>query len=413
MVNHTHDAPASAPVLVLGRALHAPWNEGARVMGRNIAQAASLLGPVAIVSVTHETFRGEQPTQLPVNHVYTRMAYGAASDYLTLPATFHAVLRMIIAHQARVAHLVGMPPVVAPVLHRRGVRVVAHVGLNEGPATGRLDRMRVTAARRMFDTWIDAYACTSSQLQQQLMAQGYPASKLHVIVPPVDIEQFRPLERTAARRRLAMNPHAFTVVYVGPVSPERFPVQAVVQALNWVAPRLPSLNVTVFAPVRLHNHDPIGMGEHLHRAMEGAAFPLEVRLQDLNEEQKTAVYNAADVVLLPFAERAAVDPPLTLLEAMACGAVVAVSPAANQAAVVQDGTNGLVIGTLGELGARLEQLVAAGPDYRTKLMAQARATMSEQYSFAAVAVALEQLWSVIGVRDHIPGLTSAIGERGL
>lgn len=409
MANALYHSPGATTVLILGHSLHAPWNEGTRVIGRNMAQAASLLRAVRVVSVTHENFRGEQHGQLPVSHIYTRMSLGTARDYLTLPTMLPWVLRMLVAYRVGAVHLIGMPLAIAPILHRHGVRVVAHVVRSRPNYRSRIEHFRATTAGRMFDPWIDAYVCSSHHLRLQLIREVRPAHKVHVVVPPIDTEVFRPLDRAEARRKLGMNPHAFTMVYLGRLSHLRFPAEVLLREIGKVAHTRPGLTLTAFVPVRMQD-DSVGEADGgMQRAMHSEDFPVEVRLQDLSEEQKVAAYSAADVVLLPFAAPAAVEPPLTLLEAMACQAVVAVSPAANSSDVVQTGVNGLTFRSPDELGTQLQHLIVAKPDYGTMLARRARATIIKDYSLRGVAQSLEHVWSAIGVPDSMPVLTRVVG----
>ena len=55
-------ADPQSTALILGRALHAPWNEGTRVINRNFAQAARTLRPVRVMSLTHVSFRAGPTT---------------------------------------------------------------------------------------------------------------------------------------------------------------------------------------------------------------------------------------------------------------------------------------------------------------------------------------------------------------
>jgi glycosyltransferase involved in cell wall biosynthesis len=101
------------------------------------------------------------------------------------------------------------------------------------------------------------------------------------------------------------------------------------------------------------------------------------------------------VVLLPFKAPVAVEPPLTLLEAMACETAVIVAAHANRSRIVRDGWNGMTFGSPEELAARLRQLAALHAPARAALGLAARAAVEERHSFVAVGQALAALWAAL------------------
>jgi glycosyltransferase involved in cell wall biosynthesis len=388
----TYDTTSS--ILILGRALHAPWNEGTRVIARDVARAAGRLRPAHVLSLTHEAFR-DQAHEVPnIEHIYTSTPYGARSDYAALGALARAARPMLDSRRVAVSHLVGLPLALAPWLRQRAP-VVAHITLAEHAYQRPVEALRAALGWRCFDRWIDAYACSSEHVREQLVARGYPSERLRVVPPPVDIEVFRPADRAAARRALDLPSEGFVVAYLGTLSPLRFPVETLLRALALAAPGIPGLRLAVFAPVRTHPYNVVWAEQHLCRSAADSAVPVSVQLRDLEEGEKHLLYNAADVVLLPFSAPVAVEPPLTLLEAMACGATVAATPAANRSAVVADGANGVTYDTPEHLAARLGELFDLGPLYRASLGAAARATIESRFGCLAVAQALETIWDCV------------------
>jgi glycosyltransferase involved in cell wall biosynthesis len=378
-------------VLLLARALHAPWNEGTRVIGRDLARVAGSLRPVRALSLTREQYLG-QPGGLAVEHIPTRLPYGARGDYATLRRVSRAVEAILTGERVGVAHLVGMPLALAPRLRRRGIPVVAHVTLARQAYRGPIERLRAALGWRCFDRWVDGYACTSEAVRAALARQGYPAAKLTVVPPPIDVGRFHKVDRAVARRALGLPLDAFLVIYMGTVSPLRFPADHVLRALALAAEHIPNLSLAIFPPVATHPYNLGWAAGHVRRAAALSTLPVAIEPRDLDEEQKIALYCAADIVLLPFSAPVAVEPPLTLLEAMACQAAVAVAPEANRSRVVADRWNGIAYCSPEDLARRLAQLHALGEPVQRALGAAARATVVERYSFAAVARVLDELW---------------------
>jgi glycosyltransferase involved in cell wall biosynthesis len=391
--------PNTGGALVVGRALHGPWNEGTRVIARDLARALATLRPVQVVSLTHASLNGHPDDGLAIDHVPARFGGGVMSDYAGLAEILRLARLRPGGRPVAVAHLVGTPLALAPWLRRRRIRVVAHVTLTAHAYMGRRARLRARLAQRVFDPWIDAYACTSPALRQDLIAGGAAARKASVVGPPIDEGQYRPIDRAAARRRLGWDPAAFVAVYVGTVSPLRFPAREIVRGLSLTAAGVPGVALHVVAPLVTHPYNAAWAEGNVRAAARGAPIPVHIHLEDLPDERKAAIFCAADVVLLPFNAPVAVEPPLTLLEAMACQATVAVAPHANRSELVTDGVNGISFRSAEELARRLTQLAALEPERRAALQAGARALVVERYSLAAIAREVEAVWASIGLEQ--------------
>jgi glycosyltransferase involved in cell wall biosynthesis len=402
--------------LFLARALHAPWNEGTRVIGRDLACVAGALRPLRTLSLTHEQYIGRPDDSLAIEHIATRRPYGARGDYAALRPIARTVEVILAGETVDVAHLVGLPLALAPWLRRRGIGVVSHITLAQQSYRSPVERLRAAVGWRCFDRWVDAYACTSQAVSEALANQGYPAEKLKVVPPPIDVGRFHRMDRAAARRALGLPEDAFLVVYIGTISPLRFPADDVLRALTLAAEHIPNISLAVFAPVGTHPYNLAWAAGHVRRAVAGSAVPVSIEPRDLSEDQKIGLYCAADVVLLPFSAPVAVEPPLTLLEAMACQATVAVAPAANRSEIVANRWNGIVYSAPEDLARRLVQLHALGAPVARALGAAARASVVERYSFAAVAQVLAGLWRELGAArdlDHSIGRSGAEARPAL
>jgi glycosyltransferase involved in cell wall biosynthesis len=387
------------------------------VIGRDLARVAGSLRPLRALSLTHEQYLGQPGGDPAVEHVPTRLSYGARGDYAALGRVARAAEAILAVERVGVAHLVGLPLALAPRLRRRGIPVVSHVTLARQAYRGPVERLRAALGWRCFDRWVDAYACTSEHVRAALARQGYPAAKLTVVPPPIDVGRFHRVERAAARRALGLPLDAFLVIYMGTVSPLRFPADQVLRALALAAEHIPNLSLAIFPPVGTHPYNLGWAAGHVRRAAALSALPVAIEPRDLDEEQKIALYCAADVVLLPFSAPVAVEPPLTLLEAMACQAAVAVAPEANHSRIVADRWNGIAYSSPEDLARRLAQLHALGEPVQRSLGAAARASVVERYSFAAVAQVLDGLWRELtearGVEGSIrPSGAEAAGLGG-
>ena len=186
-------AEASASVTIVGRALHDPWNEGTRVIGRNLALAARERGhDVRLVSLTaHGYGEGPDSSGLPTYHVRTRATSPLQADYGHLRALAGAV-RHAGGRRRSHLHFVGAPLALAPLVRDVAETTVAHVVLNaRDTSLGPVDRVRAALGFRLFDRWVDSYAATSDAVLAALQRDGWNASKLRTLPPPIDTARFR------------------------------------------------------------------------------------------------------------------------------------------------------------------------------------------------------------------------------
>jgi len=387
-------------VLIVGRGLHAPWNEGTRVINRNFARAAALHSSVRLLSVTQEQFR-VAPNQVssygvPVEHVYSNRGYSLFGIYHGLPS----LLRQLRSRDADVAHLFGVPLALAPPIQRAGVRVVAHVMTS---ASGPADRFLNGASGLLFDRWVDRYAVTSPALIAPLIARGVRPSKIAVVPPAIDTATFQPGDATAARLALGVDPDATLVLYLGRLSPRRFPAAEVARALGLAAAHHKRrVQFVALSPDQTYDGSEntsrylLACSQAAEAAMRDVpGIDAEIRFGDLSDAAKVAWLQAADAVLMPFSEPEAVEPPLTLLEALACGATVVVTPAANRTGIVVDGVNGFVYSGAEQLAERLAA-VWAGAAIARNFRVTAPQTVDEGFTFAATAEACARMWAQLG-----------------
>jgi glycosyltransferase involved in cell wall biosynthesis len=386
-------------VTVVARGVHPPWNEGTRVIARNIARALEQANyRTNTISLSEKAYaRYDSGAARPIKHVSSRLSYGIAPDYLYLKQMARAVNVLNPGGEASAIHLIGAPLALGPLIKGQRRKIVSHVTLSRQVYLSVGERLRAHLGWRLFDQWIDAYACTSEQIKADLLHRGYDPRKLRVIPPPIDVNCFKPLPRQEARIALGLDQTAFVVAYVGTISPLRFPMEEIVRALNLAAPEVPRLLLEIFAPVATHNRNRKWAEDNVGQQVRNADFTVNTHLKDLTENEKALIYSAVDVVLLPFTAPVAVEPPLTLLEAMSCGTPVLVAPYANRSRVVRHGANGLLFGSVEEMASHLKRLLEIGPEGRARIGSAGRQTVLRGYTFETVSESIGRLWTSIGL----------------
>ncbi|MGC2525608.1 MAG: glycosyltransferase, partial [Stellaceae bacterium] len=208
----------------------------------------------------------------------------------------------------------------------------------------------------------EGLVAVSSGLRDRLAALGARPDRVRVLRNGVDLAQFRPGDRAAARRGLGLTRP--TLLAVG----------------NLVALKRHKLMVEALA--LLPETDLVIVGDGPQRgAIEALArqrgIPDRVRLLGrLPQERLAQIYQAADLLLLVSTHEGW---PNVLLESMACGTPVVVSEIAGIADIVATPAAGLVVAavTAQRLAAAISDLLA-GPPTRAATRAYA-----EQFDWQA------------------------------
>jgi glycosyltransferase involved in cell wall biosynthesis len=168
-------------------------------------------------------------------------------------------------------------------------------------------------------------------------------NQVSVIYPPVDTTTYRPRDKTQARAMLQFGEDDIILLYVGGLRQSRFPEDIVLGALRSIVKETSRVTLLVVAPTNDYNTvraDQISKKS----AQYGLARNVIVRVRNLSEREKAIVYNAADLFVFPSLDAStAIEPPLTVLEAMACGLPVLSNDIASVTEIIEDNVNGFVI----------------------------------------------------------------------
>jgi glycosyltransferase involved in cell wall biosynthesis len=151
------------------------------------------------------------------------------------------------------------------------------------------------------------------------------------------------------------------------------------------------LRLDVFAPITFRPDN----AQWAARFPRSETVDVSVRLEDLSEQRKVDVFSGADVALYPFTRPVAVEPPLTVLETMACGTVPIVTASANRSAIVEDGRTGLTCPDRNALGAALERFVRLSAAERAAMGLAAQDAVVRRFGFSAIAGKTERLWRAL------------------
>lgn len=174
----------------------------------------------------------------------------------------------------------------------------------------------------------DAVIAVAKALKDGLIAIGAPAEKITVMRNGVDLEKFRPLDRAAIRKRMALNGRV--IASVGALIDRK------------------GHDIAIRAIAKLSDATLLIAGEGPERRRlealaeaEGVADRVQF-FGAVEHERLVDIYNAADALMLASSREGW---PNVLLEAMACGAPVVASNAGGCAEVVRSPDAGRIVET--------------------------------------------------------------------
>jgi glycosyltransferase involved in cell wall biosynthesis len=216
-----------------------------------------------------------------------------------------------------------------------------------------------------------AIVANSSAARQQLVGEGVPVDRIHVIANGVTVDAAAPARDARVVR---------TIVTVANLRREKAH-EVLLQAAARLTPKYPSLRFVI-----------AGDGP---RAAELRAMAEGLGLADRVDflghvEDVPAVLAGADAFVLPSLSEAF---PNAAIEAMAAGLPVVASAVGGLLDLIDSGRTGLLTpaGDAGALATAIEQLVA-DPARAARLGASARADVIERFSFARMVRAFEDLY---------------------
>jgi 1,2-diacylglycerol 3-alpha-glucosyltransferase len=213
----------------------------------------------------------------------------------------------------------------------------------------------------------DAVLAPSGLVREQLRARGV-STPVTVVPTGIDLERFRPGDRTAARRELGLGADDPLLLYVGRLDREKS-VDRVLLAFERIAGTLPAARLWL-----------VGQGKEsqaLQRRAVASPAGDRIYFAGVREHARLAAwYQAADLFL--FASETETQ-GLVLAEAAACGlpAVAVLAPGTDE--VVRDGESGIL--TKGDAAALAEAAIGLLLDGPRRAGMRARARLVAETEF--------------------------------
>jgi D-inositol-3-phosphate glycosyltransferase len=202
-------------------------------------------------------------------------------------------------------------------------------------------------------------ANTEAECGQLVELYDAEPSRVRVISPGVDLDVFRPGDRTVARRALGIDPDAVVVMFVGRIQPLKAP-DIVIRAAAELLDRNPGMRDRLVVPII---GGPSGGGFDTPHLLVGLADSLGlddvVRFVPPQRQHELADwYRAASTVVVPSYNESF---GLVAIEAQACGTPVVASRVGGLTTAVADGTSGILVDSHdpAEYASAIEKVVSS------------------------------------------------------
>ncbi|MEM2780188.1 MAG: glycosyltransferase family 4 protein [Candidatus Bathyarchaeia archaeon] len=170
-----------------------------------------------------------------------------------------------------------------------------------------------------------------------------------IVPPPVDLSvyKFSNINRETI-------PDKFSILYIGPLDFRRFPLKVI----PLVASMAKCVNLRIVLAPRFEND--LHRIRTLLKIIRRNNFKgnVEITYGRVSHESKILLYRSADAVIFPFLKsyRGAVDPPLTLLESLACNGLVLATDVLGIPWIIKDNYNGFLSASIEQLFSKIKYL---------------------------------------------------------
>ena len=204
--------------------------------------------------------------------------------------------------------------------------------------------------------------------------------------PPINTDLFRPNDKVAARKYFGLPEDKFILLYIGNLREVRFSPDFLKDTAFLKEPENLLLVFANYLDDYWQNNN----------ALRSSNIMLKKEI--LSEDQKAMLYNAVDAFILPFSRTLTsykhvfvIDPPITMLEAMACGTPVIVPEVFSIPNIIKDTYNGYItpLGDFKRVNDTLYHLSAKGGE---EVGMNARKTILNDFSCKTIALQMEQMY---------------------
>ena len=273
-----------------------------------------------------------------------------------------------------ILHLFELYPLSLPLIyklaHRIGAKVIYHAYM---PVNNIIGKVRTFFLKRFTDGII-----VSSPHVLRSFVDLKRVKLMRIIPPPIDTNVYRPTGHVAS------NEHV--MLYIGPLDTRRFPINLMIKLVKHLQHNIPELKLTVVVAPRFRD-DLLKLNLLLRMAFrEGIERNLQIIYTRLSTEEKVSLYSNADIILFPFSKsyKGAVDPPLTLLEAMACGGLIVATNVLSIPWIIRNRYNGFICPDHAQMFSTIKEVLMLTDMRKSLIRNRAVETIQKRFSSAVI-----------------------------
>jgi glycosyltransferase involved in cell wall biosynthesis len=317
-------ASDSLNVCIIGQGVHPPWNEGCAVVTQALATSLSqkvknifLISPIDYYrGFDKHTLKSETGISeyIEAGSIFESLRINGKYIYIDQLSDLAKIYRVVNKLNSRfgidIIHLCNVTHLTCSLLCKIFPKkpIVAHIFGSAGLGD-------ILSAK-----FVNAFACTSQKTCNCLINKGIQAQKVHYIPPIIDYTIYKPTENLIIQTGL--KPTNFIITYIGNVNQKRLSDELIIE-IGEIAKKRPEIELRVYCPdTSLNRVNAV----HLKQLLSNLKVRNYVIVINLTESEKIKIMNKANLMLFPYFQDAVIiDPPIAVLEAMACGKIVLAS----------------------------------------------------------------------------------------
>jgi D-inositol-3-phosphate glycosyltransferase len=215
----------------------------------------------------------------------------------------------------------------------------AHMKNRVSPVAEHETRLRAHKERRLVTLADSIIAANPDERADLIWRQRAPSERICTIPPGVDVELFRPLDRSDARTTLGFDNDGQIVLFVGRIDPIKG-IDTLLGSFARVVQEHPGALLAIVGGDLDEHQRPIGPLDSVQRGASRIGIADRIRFFGSQPQNRLPLfYSAADVVCVPSRYESF---GLVAVEAMACGAPVVASRAGGLIFTIEDGVTGFL-----------------------------------------------------------------------
>ncbi|MGC9106679.1 MAG: glycosyltransferase [Infirmifilum sp.] len=218
---------------------------------------------------------------------------------------------------------------------------------------------------------------TSTDILREEVRRLVRDKPVYYIPPPIPVNHFRPLDKQRSRRIIGLDPSGVYIGYTGTLNRFR-KLEMIGEALKLINDKRVTL---VFSLTNINSGN----------ICELRRFPLLNKVRLVKVKDVRYFYSSVDLLVFPVEQEGAVEPPLTVLEAMSCGSVVVAYKNMVTSRLILNGHNGFLFSSPEELAEIIRRFL--NEEFDTgKIAMNARKTIMQYYDASKLRIHYLELY---------------------